>query len=119
MGLNRTTQGGILVGILLIVMGAFMLWRYPVRLVVVDMKRAIEQPALFLSRSTMPEAEQEVLMQRYSSVLPEVIKAYGESHHVMIVAAPIIVSQRDIDITNQMIEQTLERLKQQRLKNHG
>jgi len=81
------------------------------RLVVVDMVRAIQVPASMLARSTMPDEKQAKLIARFSTLLPQVIKAYGEAHHVTVVGAHVLVSQGRVDITNTIIQQTLFRLK--------
>lgn len=117
--LKPIVKNNIVTCILILGLGVYALWSQTPKLVVMDMKRAIEQPALMLSHSKMPENEQVVLMQRYSRLLPEVIKGYGATHHVTVVAAPIMTTYGDTDITNKMIELTLTRLKSERLNNHG
>ena len=87
------------------------LWMSQPRLVVVDMMRAIHVPAQMLARSRMPDDKQAKLMARYSTLLPEVMKAYGQTHHVTVMGATVFFSQRHADITNIVIQQTLTRLK--------
>ena len=76
------------------------------------MNRAIQIPASALSHSKLAPLRQQNIMRRFSSLLPDVIKTYGESHHVTVVSATILVSgQPSIDITHEVVAQTLARLK--------
>ncbi|WP_158615182.1 TrbI F-type domain-containing protein [Legionella septentrionalis] len=79
-------------------------------LVVIDMKRALHQPAFQLSRTQLSPNKQAEMLKQYSNSLPEVISAYGKSHNVTVIAAPVIVSHIE-DITDVIIGQTFERLK--------
>lgn len=87
-------------------------WLHQPRLVVIDMNRAIQIPASALSHSKLAPLRQQKIMQRFSSLLPDVIKTYGQSHHVTVVSATVFVSERSsIDITQDVVKQTLARLK--------
>lgn len=81
------------------------------RMVVIDMKRAIETPSASLSRSKLTKEEQERVMKLFATYLPQVIEDYGKAHHLMIVSAPVLVSQKGMDITDLMINDTILRLK--------
>lgn len=109
---------GLVAGVLLLGLCAYSFIHPNTQLVVIDMKRAIEQPALLLTHSKLSEAEQSALMQRYSRLLPKVIQSYGQSQHVLVLSSPVIVSQKNLDITDRMIEATLSRLKQQGRDDH-
>ena len=97
------------VAVILLVAGV--IWMSQPRLVVVDMVRAIQVPSAMLARSSMPDTKQAALITRFSKLLPDVIKAYGEAHHVTVVGAHVLVSQGAVDITNTIIQETLLRLK--------
>ena len=94
-----------------IMLVAGFIWMNQPRLVVVDMVRAIQVPSAMLARSSMNETAQAKVIARFSLLLPQVIKAYGEAHHVTVLGAHVLVSQGVVDITNIIIQQTLTRLK--------
>lgn len=98
--------------VLLFAVTALAIWKvaYSSKLVVVDMKRVLNQPAVLLSRTKMSEHEQAQLLMQYSAVLPEILKNYGATHHVTLISAPVIISG-SVDITDTIIELTFERLK--------
>ncbi len=73
----------VLIAVSTLVVGA--IWMHQPRLVVVDMVRAIQVPSAMLARSSMPDTKQAALITRFSKLLPDVIKAYGEAHHVTVV----------------------------------
>lgn len=81
------------------------------KIAVIDMKRVIEIPSERLSRSKLTKDEQERVMKLFATHLPKVIKDYGKAHHLLIVSAPILVSQKNLDITNLMIHETVTRIK--------
>ena len=99
----------VVVAVILLIAGA--IWMSQPRLVLVDMVRAIQVPSAMLARSTMNDAAQAKAITRFATLLPQVIKAYGEAHHVTVVGAHVLVSQGVVDITNTIIQQTLTRLK--------
>lgn len=78
-------------------------------LAIVDMQRLLNQPAVMLSQSKFPETTQKKLLKRYTAILPKVLKAYGASHHVTLITATVI-SQGHLDVTDEVISMTLERL---------
>lgn len=84
------------------------------RLVVIDMKRAIHEPAEKLAHSKLSSLEQEKLIARYTKCLPDVIHVYAASHHVTVLSAAVLESNNQLDITNLMIQQTIQRLKHER-----
>ena len=98
-----------LVGILSIAVVTYL--RQP-RLVVIDMTRAIQEPARRLSHSKLTEARQVKIMQRYAILLPDVIKSYGQNHQLTIISATVLAGKNNrLDITHDIIEQTIIRLK--------
>ncbi|KTD66210.1 putative TrbI protein [Legionella santicrucis] len=80
-------------------------------LVVIDMTRAIQKPSMMLARSKLTEQEQLKIMSRFSALIPKVIKAYGASHRVTVISAPVLVSQNTQDVTDEIVEQTISRMK--------
>ncbi len=111
--LNREIKGlCFALGVIGIAAGSYGLGQRSPQMVVIDMKRAINQPAVLLSKTASPANRQGALLSRYSALLPEAIKAYGKAHRVTVVAAPVLVSQGQVDITNIIIAETLVRLKQ-------
>lgn len=81
------------------------------KMVVVDMTRAIEVPAAHLARSKLDEAQQHKLMERFTKRLPLVIKAYAVKHRVTIVSARVLAHENALDVTHQIIQETLSELK--------
>ncbi|HAU4159299.1 TPA: TrbI F-type domain-containing protein [Legionella anisa] len=80
-------------------------------LVVIDMTRAIQKPSLMLARSKLTEQEQLKIMSRFSALIPEVIKDYGASHQVTVISAPVLFGQNTQDVTDEIVEQTISRMK--------
>lgn len=99
----------------LVVLVLLLLWFGLLRdksvLLVIDMQRAIHQPAILLAKTNISEKSQQQILKRYAHFLPEVIQSYGNTHHVTIVAGSIAASGNQADITNVIISQTLERVK--------
>lgn len=82
------------------------------RFVVIDMTRAIQEPANRLSHSKLSKSRQEKIMQRYAVLLPKVIKDYGQSNNKTVFSATVLSGQnKGLDITNEIINKTLMRLK--------
>ncbi len=81
------------------------------KMVVVDMTSAIEVPALRLAHSKLNEAQQHKFMERFTKRLPLVIKAYAIKHHVTIVSARVLAHENALDVTSQIIQETLSELK--------
>ena len=91
---------------------ASFVYLYPPRLVVIDMARAIQEPASRLSHSKLTPSRQTKIMQRYAVLLPKVIASYGASHHVTVISATVLASQsKGFDITPDIINETIARLK--------
>ena len=80
-------------------------------LVVLDMQRAIQEPAERLAHSTLSETMQQKAIKRYTDVLPEVIRKYATAHHATIISAQVLSSHNHTDITQAIILQTLSRIK--------
>ena len=98
--------------ILLLTITVYALFSPNTSWVVIDMKRAIERPATMLAHSQFSKEKQTALMERYGLILPKVIQNYGNRHHVLMLSASVLVSDKKIDITDQIISLTLERLKE-------
>ncbi len=98
-------------GCLILLSFLFLLGQKPVSIVVVDMTRAIQTPSLMLARSKLSQEAQLKIMNRFSALLPEVIKAYGKQHGVTVVSATVLASHNRYDITNSVISQTIARVK--------
>ena len=114
MRMDRLRQQGPMIMVaaaLLLLTVAGLFWLHQPRLVVVDMMRAIHVPSQMLAHSKMSSDEQLKLMSRYSALLPKIIKAYGDSHHVTVVSAMVFVSHNGLDVTSTIIEQTLAGLR--------
>ena len=75
------------------------------------MNRAIQKPSLWLAHSKLTAAEQTRIMKRFSMFLPEVIKDYGRSHKVSVIASQVLVNQNNIDITDSIVDLTIARMK--------
>lgn len=102
--------GGILSFSVLISLLAYRSFHQPT-FVVVDLTRAIQEPAHRLSLSQLSKSKQATLMQRYAAMLPKVIQSYGASHHVTVIGATVLVSQyQDMDITSVVMNQTFRRI---------
>ncbi len=79
--------------------------------VFIDMKQAIAQPATMLAKSSLSSSKQQAILARYSSTLSSVIKDYGSNHHVTVIAASVLYKANANDITNEIITETLERVR--------
>ena len=101
---------GILGGFL-ILMIACSYWQTQRPLMVVDMNRAIQKPSMILARSKLTVEEQANIMKQFSKLLPEVIKDYGASHQVSVIASQVLVNQNNMDITDSIVELTIARMK--------
>lgn len=98
---------GIFVLFALVLMG----WQKPTPLRVVDMTRTIQTPSIMLAHSKLTPDAQAKIMSRFSLLLPKVIKEYGQRHRVTIVNATILASTNNIDVTNEVVELTITRMK--------
>ena len=110
---NRLKQGLVFgsLGLILVLVCVFLVWHNKSSLVVVDMTRAIQKPSMMLARSKLTTEAQLKIMRRFSALLPEVIKAYGESHRVTVVSATVLAHYNTDDITDRVVEQTITRMK--------
>ena len=84
------------------------------KIVVVDLTRAIQEPAARLAHSKLSEVEQGKIIERFTKLLPEVIDAYAASNNCTVIGAHVFASKNQLDITPLMIEQTIQRLKHER-----
>lgn len=100
-----------LAGVLVAQVLVLMVWKKPTPLVVVDMTRAIQSPSLMLARSKLTSDAQLKIMGRFSTLLPKVIKEYGQAHRVTVVSATVLASHNNADVTNEVIALTISRMK--------
>lgn len=100
-----------ILGLFVILMIASSFWQTPQPLVVIDMNRAIQRPSLLLAHSKLTVEEQANIMKRFSKLLPEVIKDYGKSHEVSVIASQVLVNQNNIEITDAIVDLTIARMK--------
>jgi conjugal transfer pilin signal peptidase TrbI len=83
----------------------------PIPLVVVDMTRAIQKPSVMLTRTKLTSDAQLKIMERFSRVLPNVIKEYGQTHRVTIISATVLASHNTLDVTDEVVDLTISRMK--------
>lgn len=100
-------------GIMMFVTFLVLTIRQP-KLVVVDMTRVIELPAARLAHSTMPASKQAQLMTRFTKCLPDVIEQYAKAHHVTVISGKVLARENSLDVTRNIIELTLLRLKHEK-----
>lgn len=81
------------------------------QLKVVDMTRAIQATSMMLARSKLSKEMQLKIMERYANVLPSVIKEYAQQHGVTIISAAVLASQNKIDVTGDVMDLTIARIK--------
>jgi len=98
-------------GVLVVLVLMLMVWKNPTPLVVVDMTRAVQSPSLMLARSKLTPDAQLKIMSRFSTLLPKIVKEYGQTHQVTVVSAAILVSYNNVDVTNEIIALTIARMK--------
>jgi len=98
-------------GVLVVLVLMLMVWKNPTPLVVVDMTRAVQSPSLMLARSKLTPDAQLKIMSRFSTLLPKIVKEYGQKHQVTVVSAAILASHNNVDVTNEIIALTIARMK--------
>lgn len=98
-------------GVLVVLVLMLMVWKNPTPLVVVDMTRAVQSPSLMLARSKLTPDAQLKIMSRFSTLLPKIVKEYGQTHQVTVVSAAILASHNNVDVTNEIIALTIARMK--------
>ena len=112
MATNRVRQTGLVaLGFIAVLIGSFEVFKKPT-LYVIDMQRALHQPALLLSRSPLSEAEQKALLSAFAKRLPEVIADYCRAHKVTLIAAPVLGNSGENELTDYFIEKTLNEVSQ-------
>lgn len=80
------------------------------RLLVVDMKKLLNEPAVLLSRSSLAPKDQKRILSVYSRVLPQTIADYGKAHRATLIASTVLYIDA-VDVTDEVMQATLERLK--------
>lgn len=95
----------------LLVLALVLMVLKPIPLVVVDMTRAIQKPSVMLARTKLTSDAQLKIMERFSKVLPNVIKEYGQTHRVTIISAPVLASLNTLDVTDEVVDLTITRMK--------
>ncbi len=81
------------------------------KLVVVDVRRAVEITAVMLSKTALSPKAQAQMMQKFSQQLPHTIEAYAKSQRVTIINAQVFVSQNTHDITSIIVRQALNEVR--------
>lgn len=81
------------------------------RIAVIDMSRVIEMPAARLAHTKMPAKAQAQVISRFTKCLPDVIATYAKSHHLTVISGKVLAHENSLDITNDIIQLTLLRLK--------
>ncbi|HHF7349655.1 TPA: type-F conjugative transfer system protein TrbI [Legionella feeleii] len=109
---NRVRQTGLVaLGFIAVLIGSFKAFNKST-LYVIDMQRALHQPALLLSRSPLSEAEQKALLSAFAKRLPDVIADYCKAHKVTLIAAPVLGNSGENELTDYFIEKTLNEVSQ-------
>lgn len=78
-------------------------------IVSVNMQAVISVPAHLVAKS-MTKTQQQAFITRYSQQLDKTIKAYGQQHHVTVIAARTLYNA-GTDVTAQIIQANLHRLR--------
>ena len=81
------------------------------KLVVVDVRRAIEVTAVMLSKTSLAPGEQARVMRKFSQKLPNSIEEYANAHKVTVINAPVFVSKNTFDITSRIVKTTLSEVR--------
>ena len=84
------------------------------KLVVVDVKRAVEVTAVMLSKTALSPQEQARAMKKFSQQLPHSIEEYASHHKVTVINAPVFVSQNTFDITSHLVKTTLSEVRHEK-----
>lgn len=84
------------------------------KLVVVDVKRAVEVTAVMLSKTALSPGEQARVMRGFSQQLPHSIEEYAKSHKVTVINAQVFVSQNTFDITSRIVKTTLSEVRHEK-----
>lgn len=79
-------------------------------LLVVDMKKLLNEPAVLLSRSSLAPKDQKRILSAYSRLLPQSIADYGKAHRATLIATTVLYADA-LDATDDVMNATLERLK--------
>ncbi|STX84876.1 putative TrbI protein [Legionella donaldsonii] len=112
MAASRMRQIGLFAFVFFAVLiGSFKACKKPT-LYVIDMQRALHQPALLLSRSPLSETEQKALLSAFAKRLPDVIADYCKAHKVTLIAAPVLGNSGENELTDYFIEKTLNEVSQ-------
>jgi conjugal transfer pilin signal peptidase TrbI len=100
------------ISMLCILMAGCFIWQSKTSscLAIVDMQRLLNQPAVLLAQSKLSETAQKKLLKRYTALLPQVLTEYGKVHQLTLITATVITGGT-LDVTDEVIEETLERLK--------
>lgn len=80
------------------------------RLLVVDMKKLVNEPAVLLSRSSLAPSDQKRILSAYTKMVPQMIAEFGKAHRATIIASAVLYPDA-LDVTDELMNATLERLK--------
>ena len=89
----------------------FLALQKPTHLVVVDMTRAIQKPSVILAHSKLTSETQLKIMERFSKMLPHIIKEYAKTHRVTVISASVLASHNTLDVTDEVVDMTITRMK--------
>lgn len=86
---------------------------YNTKMVVIDMAKVLERPALLLSRTNLSQKKQAEFMKNYAKNLPFVIKTYGEKYQLTIISGTVLsnYNDNDNDITPIIVKEAIKRVK--------
>ena len=84
---------------------------------VIDMKKAINNPVIMITKAKLSEESKSKLIESYSHLLPRVIRSYGIKNHPTVVSMPVLYSGNESDITKVIINKTLSEVKKNHAKN--
>ena len=84
------------------------------KLVVVDIKRAVEVAAQTLARSQLSSSAQKDFMQKFGEALPLAIASFASKHQVTVVSAHVLISQNNTDITANIITNAMDEVRHEK-----
>ena len=87
-------------------------WLKPApKLCIVNLHKALEQPAHLLIKSQYSKTQQKEILKRFSRHLLPVIQRYAKDHQQTVIDAKTLADDGQIDITDEIVKLTLEAIK--------
>lgn len=80
------------------------------KLVTVNLREALSIPMALAAKHLTP-AEQADFAKRYSAILPQVIHAYANAHHVTVIAVTTLADPNGLDRTDILMQQAIQQTK--------